>query len=88
LILVLFASGLQGAVSHAEAVPRLDWVLAMICLSSAYYLAKAVSDFKDERRAWRKSLGEDVGKIHLDLCSRYLDFDRHIGRFGRGSSTA
>ena len=88
LVLVLVASNLQSAVADFGATLKLDWLSLVICLTSVFFFGRAVSEFVDDRRAWRKRMGAEVKRIRLDLGSPFLDFNRHLGKFSRGNSTA
>lgn len=88
LALVLVASDLQGAAADFGAALKLDRLSAVVCLVSAFVFARAASELMDDRRAWRKKLGIKDKKIMLNLGSKFLDFDYHIGRYKKGIAAA
>jgi hypothetical protein len=89
LILVLVASGLQDTFAQLGVAIKLDWVSAVISMTVAYFFfGQAASEMMKNRKEWKKQMGPPTRRIRLDLGSPYLDFDHHIGNWGKGNSTA
>lgn len=88
LALLLLESNLQHAFADSGIVLQADRVLVLACLIAVLYFGRAIGEFADRRKAWRKSIGAEIKTVHLNLKSGFLDIDPHIGKMGRGSSSA
>lgn len=88
LVLVLVVSDLQSAVESLGAELKLEWVFILICLSPVFYFGAAVSEIVDDRAAWMWKLGVETKETPLNLRSRFVDFDRRVGKFDKGRSKA
>ncbi len=88
LALILIASDVQGAVAESGVALKLNWLLVVVCLTSVFVFARAASELLDDRRPWRKKMGAENKKIILQLGSRFVDFNYHIGRYKKGISSA
>jgi hypothetical protein len=88
LVLVLVISDLQGGLAGLGAELRLEWALILVCLSPVFYFGATVSELVDDRAAWRKKMGAELKEPSPDLRSRFVDFDRRVGKFGKGNSEA
>ena len=89
LILLLIESHLQDALAGFGMVAiQLEMPFIIVCLVTIFFFGRAIFELIDERKLWRKSLGAKVEIAPLNLKSRFLDFNPHIGKLNNGNSSA